>query len=260
VRLIQITDCHLGARVEDVLLGINTDQSLRDVLQNIKLDGKEISAIVCTGDIANDSHPECYSRFVSIVREEFSVPLAWVPGNHDHRDVMAQGEYQSLAESRLLRVGEWQVLLVDSSVVGEVHGEVSERELSHIAKILDATPEIPTIVALHHQPIVVGSAWIDKYIIQNATELLTLLVKYAQVKLVMFGHVHQEFTGQYKHIQLFATPSTCAQFKPGCEDFTVDTLMPGYRWFDLNADGSFSTGVSRIAHKSYSVDLAAQGY
>jgi Icc protein len=36
--------------------------------------------------------------------------------------------------------------------------------------------------------------------------------------------------------------------------------MPGYRWFELNDDGTFDSGVERVPSKDYGVDFASVGY
>lgn len=259
VRLIQITDCHLGATNQDTLVGINTTESLRDVLALINRENPNFSALLCSGDISNDGSLDSYPRFIETVREIFSQPIGWIAGNHDDTLVM-NGRYEGLAETRYLDLGEWQMVLLDSSVPNHVHGEVSAAELNYLQRTLEQQPAKPTIVALHHQLLPVGSEWIDKYIVTNASAVLDLLAQYAHVKIVTFGHVHQEFSANYRGIACFATPSTCIQFKPGCKDFTLDTLAPGYRWYDLYADGTFATGVSRVTDKVYPLDTSSTGY
>ena len=54
--------------------------------------------------------------------------------------------------------------------------------------------------------------------------------------------------------------STCIQFHPDSFDFVLDTVNPGYRWLDLNADGTLKTGVSRVKNKRYAVDFSGIGY
>jgi Icc protein len=106
----------------------------------------------------------------------------------------------------------------------------------------------------------VGSVWIDQYVVRNADAFFQLIDDHPQVKLVAWGHVHQEFQQRRKGVTLVATPSTCVQFKPLCDDFTVDTQMPGYRWFELNSDGSFTTGIARVTNKQYVIDYKSAGY
>lgn len=261
VRLIQITDTHLGPLTSETLLGLNTDQSLEDVLQLIAAEQTNVDYLVCTGDIAGAGHDVCYRRFLDIIGRYFSsVPFAWLPGNHDSAIMMAEMAIPKLPEARLIELGNWVVILLDSSVPGKVYGNLGESELAYLAASLDRHSDKHIMVMLHHQPVPVGSAWIDQYILRNADAFFALVDQSVQVKAVVWGHVHQEFNNQRKHMRLFATPSTCIQFKPNTEDFGVDTAMPGYRWFDLHSDGRIETGISRVSDKQYVIDYKSTGY
>lgn len=260
MRLIQITDCHLGPLSSESLLGLNTDQSLDDVLQLIREKEPHFDQLLCTGDIASAGHLNCYKRFSTILRQYFSQPLGWLPGNHDSAEIMASQTLHNLAEARLMKIGNWLVVLLDSSVPGHVHGHLDAGELDFLEHVLRTHPDNPTMIALHHQLVPVGSAWIDQYIVNNAEAFFAIIDAHPQVKMVTWGHVHQEFKAVHKAVPLLATPSTCVQFKPNCEKFTVDTLMPGYRWFELNDDGSFTTGVGRVTGKQYVIDYKSAGY
>ena len=260
MRLIQITDCHLGPVQSESLLGLNTDQSLEDVLQLIQHNEPRIDQILCSGDIASAGHIACYQRFTESLRRYFSQPLAWLPGNHDSAEIM-YGLQESLnIEQRLVRMGNWLLILLDSSVPEHVYGQLAASQLDYLEYILRSHPEQPVMVCLHHQPVPVGSAWIDQYIVKNADALFQVVDAYPQVKIITWGHVHQEFSAVRNHVSLLATPSTCVQFKPLCDDFTVDTLMPGYRWFELNENGTFTTGVERVTGKQYVIDYKSAGY
>jgi Icc protein len=260
VRLIQITDSHLGVRGSESLLGLNTDQSLDDVLQLINREQPEFDAIICTGDIASAGGDSCYYRFVDAVRDYFDAPLGWLPGNHDSAEVMASINMYDPPETRQMRLGNWLIVLLDSSVPGEVYGYLTRSELDFLAQTLSANPELHTLVMLHHQPIPIGSAWIDQYILRNADEFFAVTDRYPQIRAVSWGHVHQDFSAERKGQLMLATPSTCVQFKPRCDEFTVDTAMPGYRWFELHDDGRCETGISRVTDKQYTIDYQSAGY
>lgn len=260
MRLIQITDCHLGPLTSESLLGLNTDQSLEDVLQLIARQQPQFHSIVCTGDIASAGHIDCYRRFVASLRRYFSQPLGWLPGNHDSADIMADASLRPLAEARVMELGRWLLVMLDSSVPGHTHGHLAASELDFLEYVLQQHPDHHIAITLHHQPVPVGSAWIDQYVVRNAEAFFRVVDAYPQVKWVAWGHVHQAYEGSHGEVALFATPSTCVQFKPLCDDFTVDTLMPGYRWFELNDDGSFATGVERVTGKQYVIDYKSAGY
>jgi Icc protein len=260
VRLIQITDCHLGPQQSETLLGLNTDQSLEDVLQLIQQGEPHFDQLVCTGDIASAGHVDCYQRFAQSIRRYFPQPVSWLAGNHDSAEIMASQQYALGIQGRLVTLGDWLLVLLDSSVPGQVYGQLAASELDFLAHVLEMHPDKHTIVALHHQPVPVGSVWIDQYIVRNADTFFQLIDQHPQVKLITWGHVHQEFQQQRKNVTLLATPSTCVQFKPLCDDFTVDTQMPGYRWFELNNDGTFATGIARVTNKQYVIDYKSAGY
>lgn len=260
MRLIQITDCHLGPLTSETLLGLNTDQSLEDVLQLIQSQQSQIDFILCSGDIASSGHLACYKRFVATLRRYFAQPLAWLPGNHDSAEIMAQVELQSLAEARLLDMGKWMLVLLDTSVPGQIYGQLAASELDFLAYTLAHHQNRHFIISLHHQLVPVGSRWIDEYTVRNAQALFDIVDQYPQVKIISWGHVHQEYEGAHNGISLFATPSTCVQFKVGSEKFAVDHLMPGYRWFELYDDGTFITEVERVTDKQYVIDYKSAGY
>lgn len=259
-RFIQISDCHLGPLTSEALLGLNTDESLHDVLALIAEKESNVDYMVCTGDIASAGHESCYRRFVSIVRQYFSEPLAWLPGNHDSAEIMSSITLPQVPEARLVEQGNWLILLLNSVVPFKVHGNFEQGELDYLEQILSANPDKHIMVMLHHQPVLVGSKWIDQYILRNADAFFAVIDRFPNVRAVVWGHVHQDFTGQRNGVALIATPSTCVQFKPLCDDFTVDTLMPGYRWFDLHDDGTLRTGVERVAGKQYVIDYKSAGY
>jgi 3',5'-cyclic-AMP phosphodiesterase len=260
VRLIQITDCHLGPQQSETLLGLNTDQSLEDVLQLIQQGESRFDHLLCTGDVASAGHQDCYHRFAQSVRRYFSQPLSWLAGNHDSAEIMSAQQDALNIQGRLVTMGEWLLVLLDSSVPGHVYGQLAAGELDYLEHTLMNNPNKHVIIALHHQPVVVGSAWIDQYVIRNADALFQLVDAYTNVKIISCGHVHQEYYALRNGVTLLATPSTCVQFKPLCDDFTVDTKMPGYRWFELNDDGSFATGIARVTNKQYVIDYKSAGY
>jgi len=258
LRVLQITDCHLGAQAGDCLLGLNTDESLGDVLEMLVTRESSADLLLATGDISNNGASTSYTRFLDSVWAKLKLPLGWLAGNHDQPQVMETIERPNLFY-RHVDIANWRIILLDSSVPEAVHGEVRPAEMARLQGLLADTDK-HTLVFVHHQPVLVGSAWMDKYIIRNAEALLDELGRHSHVKGLIWGHVHQSFEAQYKHIELRATPSTCIQFKPLEDDFALDKAMPGYRWFDLHPDGQFQTGVERITSKHYPIEFSSGGY
>ena len=257
-RLIQITDCHLGPRPGEQLLGLDTDESYLDVLHTLKHQESAADLLVASGDIASDGHLEAYERFLQMTRAAVSCPIAWLAGNHDLDTVMRQFP-ASQVQRDYIELDHWQIILLDSSVPGHEHGDITQSEILRLQEVLSRCQK-HALVFVHHQPVPIGCDWIDGYVIKNAPQLLDILSQFPQVKGLVWGHVHQEFVSSHQHFALYSSPSTCIQFKPNSQDFALDELMPGYRWFDLHPDGQMNTGVERIPAKAYGIDFASAGY
>lgn len=260
MRLIQITDCHLGSTAGETLLGLNTDESLTDVLKLVRAAEPRTDLVVASGDISNDGGTPSYDRFIARINKWLpKTPLAWLEGNHDDSDGMSTILSERPHEQSLM-MGGWHIILLNSRIPGEEGGALEASELERLDGLLAEYPQAPTMIFLHHQPVPVGSAWLDQYVLKNAADFFAVLDKYSHVKAIVWGHVHQEFSGTRKGVRLFATPSTCVQFAPRNDEFRVDSTMPGYRWFNLHADGRLETEVVRVAERSYGTDFASAGY
>ena len=81
-------------------------------------------------------------------------------------------------------------------------------------------PERPALVFVHHQPLPVGSPWIDKYPLIEPERLWQRLDPQI-VRIVAFGHVHQAFSGMKDGIACLSAPSTVANSQPGMARFTL---------------------------------------
>ena len=58
----------------------------------------------------------------------------------------------------------------------------------------------------------INSDWMDGMMIENPKKVKELILSNPNVKAISSGHVHQEFTDQLGHAEVFTTPSTCYQF------------------------------------------------
>ena len=260
LRILQITDSHLGESSEESLLGMRTAQTLDDVLQKARTNEERFDLVLSSGDISNDGTAGSYDRFLKAVRKALPhTPIAWLEGNHDCPKAMRNIQ-QTPPLTGKVSIGAWRLILLNSRVPFEERGELPQSELDRLDELLAAEPNAPTMVFLHHQLVPVGSAWIDQYVVSNAAEFFKVTDKYSNIKAVSWGHVHQEFYNQRNGVDLIATPSTCVQFAPNSDDFLVDTAMPGYRVYELNQNGTYQTNIARVDEHLYNVDLASSGY
>ncbi len=255
----QITDIHLFARTESNLLGVQTSESFQAVLEQVSTLEQRPDLLMLTGDVSQDGTVMSY-KILERMLQPLNIPTCWVPGNHDCPTTMQKLLARSpFLPEKSLRLGTWKLLLLDSSVPECVHGYLAPERLDWLDQELQRSPDTPTLIAFHHPPFEIGAKWMDEIGLKNAEDLLAVCDRHPQIKLVLFGHIHQEFSRDRNGVTYLGTPSTCIQFKPNTPDFTLDERPPGFRLVSLHPDGTWETQVKRIAY-SCELDLAAVGY
>ncbi len=259
LRVLQITDPHLMAQGDGALLGVHTRNSLSAVIQEVLAVHGQPDLILATGDLAQDGSETAYRVFGEQLAV-FDCDSAWLAGNHDDAAVLARVAADFNADRRQLVRGGWHIVLLDSSVPGKVYGHLAASELEFLEQALAEHPELPTLVTLHHHPVDIGSDWMERIGLRNRDALWSVLDRHPQVKLVLWGHVHQEHESARADVTLLATPSTCIQFTAGSAKFAVEPLAPGYRWIELESDGAFRTEVRRAEGFEFDLDENSTGY
>lgn len=261
VRLLQLTDTHLFAPDDGCLLSVNTQDSFHAVVAEVMQQGTSFDALLATGDISQDHTEASYQKFVDGI-EPLGLPCYWLPGNHDYKPCMNSVVSAPLIQDvTYVLLGEhWQVLLLDSQVVGVPHGRLSDGQLDFLDRKLTEHSDRHTLVLLHHHPMLVNSAWLDQHSLKDAHEFWQVVDKHNNVRAVLCGHIHQELDHLRNDVRVLATPSTCVQFKPNSNEFALDTRSPGWRELELCADGEVKTVVKRLPNGAFRPDFNAEGY
>ncbi|PMH39811.1 3',5'-cyclic-AMP phosphodiesterase [Vibrio sp. 10N.286.49.B3] len=261
IKLLQITDTHLFAPEDGSLLSVRTAESFRAVVKAIVQDGFPFEAILATGDISQDHSQASYQKFEAGIMP-LEKPCFWLPGNHDFRPNMSSilPSPQIQCVEHALLGDHWQLIMLDSQVVGVPHGRLSDQQLDLLEQLLEENPQRYTLILLHHHPLLVGSAWLDQHTLKDADQFWKIVDQYDQVQSVVCGHVHQDMDRLHNGVRVIATPSTCVQFKAHSDDFALDTLPPGWREIELLANGDIITKVKRLPDGHFIPDFNAQGY
>jgi len=263
----QITDIHLFADPEQSLLGIKTEESYRAILAAIEHLDPQPDVLLLTGDLTQDADRKAYLRLKDSLAH-LQLPTYWLPGNHDEVELMQdlQGDLSDGAVfmDKRVEMNGWQLLLLNSAMPQQVHGCLTAECLAWLDRQLANYPEMPTLIALHHPALPLGSAWIDRISLHNQAEFWQVCDRHANLKVVVSGHAHQEFdtirSRVDRQVRFLVTPSTCIQFQPNNDEFQLDTQAPGYRLLRLDRDGTVETTVHRLAHAKFQPNLAAVGY
>lgn len=196
-----------------------------------------------TGDLVQDDSRGAYENFCRLVAR-LGMPVYSLPGNHDVRALMRE-----VLEARGIRYCEtadkasWRIACIDSCETGVAAGRIAQEELARLRSLLGESPAEHILVALHHPPVPVGTAWLDEVGLQNPDAFLEVVSRDPRVRIVLFGHIHQAYDRRHDALRILGTPSTCRQFLAGSDSFAVDDRPPAYRRLTLYPDGTADTEV-----------------
>lgn len=224
-----------------------TADSLQSVLDHYSAADWRAHRALVTGDVIQDDSEAAYGRFRDLLLP-LKLRVHCVPGNHDVRDLMkAVCVRPPFSYCAWEEIGDWLLVGLDSCIKDTAGGEVSQEELDRLSDIVMSSAARHVLVYLHHPPIPMGSKWLDSVGLANGDEVLERLRTLRCVRALTFGHVHQAYDDVYEDIRILATPSTCAQFKPGSDKFAVDDKPPAYRRIELHPDGEVTTELQWVA-------------
>jgi Icc protein len=241
LRVVQLSDCHLSASMQTPYRGQNADAGLQSLLAAIS--GWQPDLVLVTGDLSEDASAASYRRLADYLHT-LAVPVYALPGNHDDDEVMRRHFPNGPWSGTLFcQLGAWGMVMLRSAVAGRVDGLLDAADVSAAGRWVSARGGLPVLLALHHQPVPVGSPWIDRYGLQSPQALLQLIEHCPQVRCVVWGHVHQACGHGLGQAQLLGCPSTAANSLPGTCEFRLDPAGPACRWLELHPRGELATGL-----------------
>jgi 3',5'-cyclic-AMP phosphodiesterase len=191
--------------------------------------------VLVSGDLADDGSAEAYRRGLELIRR-LEIPIIVLPGNHDHRETMRR-ECDLAGEGAepiryCTEVGELRLIVCDTIVPGSDAGRLDAEQRQWLAAELAAEPDRPTVIAMHHPPILTGLTDLDLIGLPDADRLALgeLLAANPQVARVVCGHVYRTTFGTLGGCGVVICPSTYTQatLEIGMTEFTVTEEPPGF--------------------------------
>lgn len=248
------------AQISDLHLSKHNPASMESFLAVLDLaKNHKPNLLLLTGDLVNDGITALYDWLFEMLAGTH-IPFLCLAGNHDvtceigHDLPFECRQFLPIkADDRLANTHRividlpnvtWQVLAVNSAVHGQIYGMLGADTLDFLKDHLSCN--LPTLIALHHHPSPVGSAWIDGYMLKNSDEFWATLAPHTTHPLhIVCGHVHQAHTLSTEYGTLHTCPATSRQFTPYQENFGIDTVSAGCRLIRL--DGMyFQTDILRL--------------
>jgi Icc protein len=173
-------------------------------------------AVLLSGDIANEPADGAYELAARLI-EPLPMPVHVLAGNHDDVDALREklgapgkpGEPLQYVES----IGGIRLIALDTTVPGRDDGALGPERLDWLEAQLAADGETPTVIAMHHPPIVTGVPSVDVLALvePDRAALGKVLAGRSQVMGIIAGHVHRAVVGVLNGCPVFVCPSTYLQ-------------------------------------------------
>jgi 3',5'-cyclic AMP phosphodiesterase CpdA len=220
--LVQISDPHIGATWAHG----DPVARLRETVDAVRRLPDRPDAVLVTGDLADNGADDEYE----VVRDAVAAigaPVYVLPGNHDKRDALRRSfELDGDAGTPVRAaadLGPLRLVMLDSTVPGHDHGELDDEQLAWLDAELAVAPEQPTIVAMHHPPLLTGSDVWDEFALLSRARiaLADAVIRHRNVSRIVAGHVHRTIVADLAGQVVLAIPSTYVQAEL---DLTSDEL------------------------------------
>lgn len=195
ILIAQISDLHIKAPGELAYGKVDTAKALQRCIVSLNALRPRPDLVVISGDLADTPTNAEYDHLKRLLAS-LQIPFVGIPGNHDSRDMLRAAfpdqAYASAsgALNQMRVVGGLDVLLLDSSVANQPHGELEAETLQWVDDVLSSSQR-PALIFLHHPPFPTGIEHMDVQNLFNADELAPILRKHPRIKLVAAGHVHR---------------------------------------------------------------------
>jgi Icc protein len=209
VLLLQLSDPHIGADWG----GADPAAALEAVVSDVRHTLPPPFAVVLSGDLADHGADAEYLLLRELL-EPLDAPIHALPGNSDDRAALRRhfplpgvgGEPVQYS----VALGAMRLIALDSTDPGRDGGRLDGDRLAWLDAELAGDPATPTIVALHHPPLVSGMPAADAISLPPADTVALggVLASHRQVRRVIAGHVHRTLVGELAGVGVLTAPST----------------------------------------------------
>ncbi len=250
----QITDLHIKANRNFAYQKVDTASCLEAQIAHLNNFSPKLDLVLITGDNVDFGTIEEYELLKEFLGQ-LQIPFYLIPGNHDHRERMAQvfcdHHYlkteigftcYSLEQFPLRLIG------FDTTEIGSPHGVVCETRLQWLDQCLAKQPNKPTLIFMHHPPFDTGIGHMDAIRLKDSDGFFEVLKHHKQIVHVACGHIHRAIETMINGVPISIAPSPAHSVhldlrKNAPSSFSMEP--PATRIFRFNENGYL------VSHLSY---------
>ena len=194
----QITDLHLRPPGVAAYRVAETNTLSERAIRKLTTLRPQPDVVVITGDMTDCGLPAEYALLRRLL-SALPMPVFMVPGNHDRRDNLKQAfaDWPTIvADPDFVQfvVDDFPLRLIglDTVVEKKDGGALCPRRLAFLSAALDAAPDRPTVIFMHHPPFECGITNMNRIrLFDGRAELIALLKRHRQVLGLWCGHHHR---------------------------------------------------------------------
>ena len=214
--ILHVSDTHFVGDGDLLHERIDSDKNLAELFEGFAKSNARPEAIVFTGDLADTGRPDAYQRLRDIVEpaaEKLGATVIWVMGNHDERVAFRRGLLdeegdQSEPVDRVFDVNGLRIIALDSTVPGQHFGEITEEQLTWLARELEVPAPDGTLIALHHPP-VPSPLGLMSLVELRDQDRLARVIQGTDVRGILGGHLHYSTNSTFAGVPVSVASATC---------------------------------------------------
>ena len=212
VRIAQISDLHIKRPGRLAYGRVDTASALERCVAALNEFTPKPDLVVISGDLADTPTGEEYEHLKRLLAK-LDRTFVGIPGNHDSRELMRAAfpmqayAFPSGPLNQRVEIDGLDLVLLDSSVHGQPHGELDAATLRWLESILVSSPDRPALLFLHHPPFKAGIWHMDRQNLLNAGEFACVVRRHPRVQLIATGHVHRATLTMFAGVQTTICPA-----------------------------------------------------
>jgi len=206
----QMTDIHIGFAPDEKPEELNRVR-FRATLQRV-LDGpNRPDMLILSGDLTDRGDIDSFEKTAALLAD-CPCPVWPMMGNHDSREGLLQAFPQAGTDGGFVHYvveGEGlRIVLLDTFEPGRHGGAFCEARAEWLAARLDEAPDTPTLIFMHHPPVVSGIEWMDPEPGEGWIQRFgDVAGGRRQIVAIHCGHLHRPLATVFRGIPLGVTPS-----------------------------------------------------
>jgi Icc protein len=206
----QMTDIHIGFDPEEEPEELNL-RRFRATLARLLGGPNRPDLLVVSGDITDNGDIESFEDAAALLAG-CPFPVWPMVGNHDSREALFQAFPYVTGEGGFVHyavdAGGLRLVLLDTLEPGRHGGAFCEHRAEWLARELATHPDTPTLIFMHHPPVVSGVDWMDPAPDEEWIARFGAVVEdHRQIVAIHCGHLHRPITTTFRGISLSVTGS-----------------------------------------------------